>query len=103
MQAACQTELRQWERETVGIPVSIILKANEVTSDFTTATLNISLSGVSVLTNLALVPKQLVEVVIEGQFSQTIPARVVWVRNAKSGNETIAGLKFLHYKIALGA
>jgi hypothetical protein len=101
MPAATQTELRQWEREPVAIPVSIVLKANEVTSDITTATLNISLSGVSISTKLALVPKQVVEVVIQGQFCQTIPARVVWARKATSGNETIAGLKFLQYKIAL--
>jgi hypothetical protein len=53
------------------------------------------LSGVGVRTTLALVPTQGVEIVITGQFSQTIPARVVWVREDESSNSTIAGLKFL--------
>ena len=49
----------------------------------------------SVRTTLALVLKQGVEIIIEGEFSQTIPARVIWVREDEFSNSTIAGLKFL--------
>jgi hypothetical protein len=77
------------------------LKANELKPDTTTATLNISLSGLSVRTILALVPGQEVAIVIEGQFSHTIPARVIWVREDESSGGTIAGLKFLHYPITM--
>jgi hypothetical protein len=103
MQANSHADLRRWEREPVAIPVSLVLKANDLKSDITTATINISLSGMSVLTKLALVPTQEVAIVIKGQFSQTIPARVVWVREDASSHWTIAGLKFLPYTIAVAA
>jgi hypothetical protein len=71
------------------------LKADKLKSDTFTATIDVSLSGVGVRTTLALVPRQGVAIVIKGQFSQTIPARVIWVREDASSNSTIAGLKFL--------
>ena len=101
MQANNNADLRRWAREPVAIPVGLVLKANESNSDTTTAALNISLSGVSVRTLLALIPGQEVAIVIKGYLSRTIPARVVWVRKDESGSWTIAGLKFLLYPIAL--
>jgi hypothetical protein len=104
MQSNGYADLRRWDREPVVIPVSLVLKADELESDTSTATINISLSGVRVLTKLALIPKQKVAIVIEGQFTQTISARVVWVREDASNYRTIAGLKFLvyNYNAALG-
>ena len=95
MQTISAADLRRWEREPVAIPISLALKADKLKSDTFTATIDISLSGVGIRTMLALVPKQEVEIVIKGQFSQTIPARVVWAREEESSNSTIAGLKFL--------
>jgi len=88
-------DLRRWEREPVAIPVSLVLKADKFEPHTSTATINISLAGVGVRTTLALVQRQGVAIVIKGQFSRTIPARVVWVREEESSNSTIAGLKFL--------
>ena len=95
MQVDIHGDLRQWERERVAIPVGLVLKSGELKSDITTATINISLSGMSVLTKLALVPTQEVAIVIKGQFSQTIPARVVWVREDDSSHSTYAGIELL--------
>ena len=97
MQTNSPHDLRRWEREPVAIPVSLVLKADKFESDTSTATLNISLAGVGVRTMLALVQRQGVAIVIKGQFSQTIPARVIWVREDASSNSKIAGLKFLLY------
>ena len=97
MQTNSPLDLRRWERELVAIPVSLVLKADKLKSDTFTATIDVSLSGVGVRTTLALVPRQGVAIVIKGQFSQTIPARVVWVREDESSNSKIAGLKFLLY------
>ena len=80
MQTNSPPDLRRWEREPVAIPVRLVLKADKLKSDTSTATINVSLAGVGVQTTLALVPKQGVEIVIKAQFSQTIAARVVWVR-----------------------
>jgi len=101
MQANSTANLRRWEREEVGISVSLVLKAGELKSDNSTATINISLSGLAVRTALALVPRQELAIVIKGQFSRTISACVVWVRQDESSNCTIAGLKFLLYKDAI--
>ena len=97
MQSNSHGDLRQWERERVAIPVGLVLKSGELKPDITTATINISLSGVGVLTKLALVPRQEVAIIITGRFSQTLRARVVWGREDESSNSVIAGLKFLIY------
>lgn len=94
MQTLSSTDLRRWERERVAIRVRLVLEGDELDLDTFTATLNISLSGMGIRTMLALAPKQEVGIVIEGQFSQTIRARVVWTREEESSNSTIAGLKF---------
>jgi hypothetical protein len=103
MKTISLVDLRQREREPVAIPVSLVLKADELNLDASTVTINMSLSGVRVLTKLALVPRQEVKIVINGQFSRTIPARVVWVRQDESSSCTIAGLKFLLYPIEMAA
>ena len=103
MQTISAADLRRWEREPVAIPICLALKADKLKSDTFTATIDISLSGVGIRTMLALVPKQEVEVVFKGQFTQSIPARVVWVRQDESSNWMIAGLKFLPYPVAMGA
>ena len=95
MQSISTVDLRRWQREPVAIPVSLVLKADKSRSDARTATTDVSLSGVCVRTTLTLLPKQGVAIVLEGQFSQTLPARVVWVRKDESGKSTTAGLKFL--------
>jgi len=95
IQTISGADLRRWEREPVAIPVSLILKSDKQESDTFTATVDVSLCGVCVRTTLTLLPRQGVAIVLEGQFSQTLPARVVWVRKDASGNATIAGLKFL--------
>jgi hypothetical protein len=95
MQSIRSVDLRRWEREPVAIPVSLVLKADRSRSDTFTATTDVSLSGLRVRTRVALVPRQGVAIVIKGQFSQTLAARVVWVREDESNNSTIAGLKFL--------
>ena len=79
MQSNSTANLRRWEREEVAISVSLVLKAGELKSDNSTATINISLSGLAVRTALALVPRQELAIVIKGQFSRTISACVVWV------------------------
>jgi hypothetical protein len=94
MQKNGPAELRRREREPATIAVGLVSKVGELKSDTSASTINISLSGVRVRTKLALVPKQEVAVVIEGQFSQTIPGRVVWVREDKSSHWTTAGIKF---------
>lgn len=95
MQTTSTTELRRWKRESAVIPVSLVLKADRQKSDTSTATTDVSVSGMGVRTTLPLVPRQEVTIVMEGEFCRTIPARVIWVREDKSSNSTIAGLKFL--------
>jgi hypothetical protein len=94
MQTKSVAELRGREREPANIPVGVVSQVGELKSDTSASTVNISLSGVRIRTKLALVPKQKVAITIEGQFSQTIPGRVVWVRQDQSSPWTTAGIKF---------
>ena len=97
MKVNSSVELRQWERERVAFRLGLISESGELKSDIGTATTDISLSGVGVLTNLIPVPRQEVAVIIDGEFTHTIRARVVWVRKHESSNSVTAGLKFLTY------
>jgi len=94
MQTNSPSDVRGREREPAAIRVGVVSKVGELKSDTSASTINISLSGVRVRTKLALVPRQAVAIVIEGQFSRTIPGRVVWVRKDKSSPWTTAGIKF---------
>ncbi len=97
IQTTSAVDPRRWERELAALPVTLALEADKLKPAAFTTTINISLSGVGVRTTLALVPKQVLAIVIRGKFSRTLRARVVWVWVDKSSNLTIAGLKFLHY------
>ena len=103
MQTSSAANLRRWERESVAISASLVMKADKLESKISTTIMNISLCGVAVRTKLALVPEGEMEIVITGQFSRAIPARVVWVRQDESGGWTIVGLKFLAYPITMAA
>ena len=97
------SDLRRWEREAVAIPASLVLKADKSGSEISTTIMNISLCGVAIRTKLTLVPEQEMGIVIKGQFSRAIPARVVWVRQDESSHGRIVGLKFLAYPITMAA
>jgi c-di-GMP-binding flagellar brake protein YcgR len=99
MKPKIHTEHRKWEREEISIPVRLVLKTRDSETEISTATMNISLSGISIVTTTELVPKQEVEVLIEGKFTQSIPAQVVWV-NKEGADKGKAGLKFLQYRIS---
>ncbi len=103
MQTISPVDLRRWERASVAVPANLVLKTNRLAPEISTTIINISLCGAAIRTELALAPKQAMEIIIRGQFSQAIPARVVWVRQDKSGDWTIAGLKFLADPIAMVA
>jgi len=87
-------DLRRWERHPTVIPVGLVSKSDKKQSDMSSDTTDVSASGLAVRTKLGLVPKQEVTIVIKGPFSRTIPARVIWVREDKSSNSMIAGLKY---------
>ena len=85
---------RRCERKPKTMPVSIVLKGDQIKSDDSAFTLDISLRGTSVRTKLELVPGEWVGVVPVGDISHAIPARAVWVREDK-WKWTYAGLEFL--------
>lgn len=101
MPANIHTDLRRWVREPIAIPVTIVVKDREFESDTTTGTIDICLSGLRVHTPLTLVPGQQVLIAIKGEFSHTIPARVVWTRKDITCGQTIAGLKMLSYPVVI--
>jgi hypothetical protein len=103
MQPTSALNLRKWERETIAIPASIVLRADKSDSEIATTIVDISLCGVAIRTEVELVPNQELEIVITGEFSRAMPARVVWVRRDQFSQGTIVGLKFLAYSIELAS
>jgi len=87
-------DLRKWEREPTAIPVGLVHKADKHKPDTSSTTTDVSSTGMGIRTTLSLVPKQEVTIVIKGQFSRSIQARVIWVKEDKSSNSFIAGLKY---------
>ena len=95
MQTIRTAELREWERRPTGVPICLVSRVDLPKEDTFAAAIDASLSGLRVRTTLALVPRQEVSIVVVGQFTRTLHARVVWVRREESGESVLAGLKFL--------
>jgi hypothetical protein len=98
MEAKTPGNLRQWEREAITMPVSLVLSAEKFKEDAAATTFDISLAGVGVRTKLFLAPGEWVGIVPKGQFPQAIPARVAWAKEDEENNLTVAGLTFIHPK-----
>ena len=86
---------RRWEREPAKISIKLVLKAESFKADNSAITVDVSLRGMKVQTNLALVPGEWVGVVPKGEFPHAIPTRVVWAREDELSHWTFAGLEFL--------
>ena len=86
---------RRFNRQSVAMPIGLVLKADHFKPDDSAITVNISQHGASVRTKLALVPGQWVGFVAKGESPRAIPTRVVWVRRDESSDFTVAGLQFL--------
>ena len=87
---------RRWEREPAHIPIKLVLKAERFKTDNSAATVDVSLRGMKVQTNLTLIPGEWVGVVPKGGFPHAIPARVVWAREDEASHWVLAGIEFLH-------
>jgi len=85
---------RRGERQPATVPISLVLEADPFKADDSAITVDISVRGASVRTNLALVPGERVEVVPKGEFPHAIPSHVVWVREDEASHWTFAGLEF---------
>jgi hypothetical protein len=97
MQTNTSVPPRRWERQPATIPISLVLKADHFKADNSAITVDISLHGAEVRTNLALVPGEWVGVVPKGEFPHAIPTHVVWVREDEASRWTFAGLEFLDH------
>ena len=86
---------RRWEREPAHIPIKLVLKAERFKADNSAVTVDVSLRGMRVQTNLALIPGEWVGVVPKGGFPHAIPARVVWAREDEVSRWVFAGIEFL--------
>ena len=72
-----------------------VLKAERFKADNSAITVDVSLRGMKVQTNLTLIPGEWVGVVPKGGFPQAIPARVVWAREDEVSRWIFAGIEFL--------
>ena len=84
---------RRWERQPATVPISLAMEADPSKVDDSAITVDISVRGASVRTNLALVRGEWVKVVAKGKSPRSIPALVIWVQNDESSHSTLAGLE----------
>ena len=80
MQTNTSVPPRRWERQPASIPISLVLKADHFKADNSAITVDISLHGAEVRTNLALVPGEWVGVVPKGEFPHAINSRGLGAR-----------------------
>jgi len=85
---------RRWERELSAIPIKLVLRAETFRSDNSAITVDVSLRGMQVRTNLSLVPGEWIGVVPKGGFPHAIPGRVVWSREDEISRWIFAGIEF---------
>src|ERR1039458_9058379 len=99
MQTNTSVPPRRWERQPATIPISLVLKAENLTEDNSAGVIDFSLRGVGVLTSLALVPGERVRIVANGEFPDAISTRVAWVREDEdeSSHWRFAGLEYLDH------
>jgi len=95
MQTNKPADLRRWHRQPATIPISLVLKAENLKVDNSATVIDFSFRGVGVLTTLALFPGERVRIIAKGEFPDDIPARVVWLREDVSNHLSVAGLEFL--------
>jgi hypothetical protein len=97
MRANSSANLRRWERQPATIPISLVLKAENLIEDDAATVIDFSLRGVGVLTTLALVQGERVRIVTGGGFPDAIPTRVAWAREDQdeSSHWNFAGLEFI--------
>ena len=99
MQTNTSVSPRRWERQPATVPISLLLKAEDLTEDDAAGVIDFSLRGVGVLTSLALVPGERVRIIANGEFPDAIPTRVAWVREDEdeSSHWRFAGLEYLDH------
>lgn len=99
MQTHTSVPPRRWERQPATIPISLLLKAEDLTEDDAAGVLDFSLRGVGVLTSLILVPGERVRIIANGDYPDVIPTRVAWVREDEdeSSHWRFAGLEYLDH------
>jgi hypothetical protein len=96
MQTNAPVLSRRWERQPATIPISLVLKAGNLTEDDAAGVIDLSLRGVCVLTTLELVPGERVRIAANGNFPDSISTRVAWVREDEdeSSHWRFAGLEY---------
>ena len=86
---------RRWERQATETPINLVLDPAHFKKDNSAITLDISLCGARVRTNLTLAPGDWVGIIARGDFPHAIPSRVVWAHEDSYTHWTFAGLEFI--------
>jgi hypothetical protein len=90
---------RRWERQPATIPITLTTDTENLKVDNSATIIDFSLRGVGVVTTLALVPGDYVNVFAKGENPDAIPTCVVWVRQDECSPSIVAGLEFLGAEI----
>ncbi len=86
---------RVFRRARVRIPVQLLLSSRRNKVQHNASIVDLSVLGVRVQADIALKPRQAVEVIRMTGPCPSVPSRVVWVGEPGSGMEGQAGLRYL--------
>jgi hypothetical protein len=78
------------------IPVSLVRRWEGRQTTYEASTVNLSIGGAAIQTQLRLIPGEWVGIIPKGEFPFAIPSRVVWVRQKGADDYSyLAGVQFL--------
>ncbi len=91
---------RRSSRAREANPIRLALASEDYGVGHAAITMNESLCGVRIRTDVPLSPGEKIEIFPQGGSQQRIPARVVWVREPGPSAGYVAGLEFLSLSAA---
>jgi hypothetical protein len=95
MRAVPPADLRQSQRIPAKIPITLILESEDFRLEHQASTIDLSIRGVRVQANFALVIGETVGIITKGDSRHAISARVVWAQRFGTDLWSRAGLTFL--------
>lgn len=87
--------LRQHERSHSTLPLEIVVRSGDLRAGTLASSLDLSKGGLKVQTRHSLVPRQNVEVFLQGVSKPYARCRVVWAHPCGSGRPAEAGLQIV--------
>jgi hypothetical protein len=95
MEDAPASDFGRSPRTPATIPIRLVLESEGFRVEHEASTVDLSVGGIKVRAELALLPGETVRIIARGESRHAIPARVVWTQRAGTDLWSLAGLEFI--------